>query len=177
MQRTFFTLSGNFCIALICWAGLAFQVALAQPAVHARSGEIEVTLTVPKVDYQRGEEVQLDFTLSNIGSTPVMIQSFATQLFDFAVYDAQGSLLKTPAFVQKPLLIPPRPQMLQPKEILSTKLPWDLMLPDQEKRSPLTPGRYALQGFINQGQNGRMGFDRQGSSPFLITPLLYITVH
>ena len=70
---------------------------------------------------------------------------------------------------------------LQPGEVITRPLAWDLALPGPQGRKPLPPGRYGLEGFLSGSRDIRRGVGRLGVWPGvyplpLRTPRLFITV-
>ena len=135
-------------LGMIVWAPLGCGEAPAHREVQIRSGELELTVAVPRVEYHTGETIQLVFTLRNIGDEMVIVRSFSPRLFDFAVYDARGVQLMAPTFPRRPILAPPFARGLQPGETITAAMTWDLAIPDPAgRRIDLPPGSYALEGY------------------------------
>ncbi len=126
-----------------------------QPAARVQSGALELTLALPRSTFHVGEEIDLRFTLRNIGGTIVVLRSFSPRLFDFAVYDADGIQLLAPTFFKKPILAPPAVRVLRPGEALTNAMAWNLAITNHAgHRVQLAPGSYALEGYALSDQLG-----------------------
>jgi len=147
-----------------------------------RSGQLELSLSVPKAEYAVREVVQVTITLRNNGPGAAALRPATIWPFDFAVYDESGQQLGTWAGGRPFPMAPPVPITLRPGEAITRTLAWDLTLPSAEGRKPLSPGRYGLEGFLSGSRDFRGGFGRpgiwMGTYPFpLRTPRSFITVH
>ncbi len=140
--------------------------------VSVRSEQFELSLSVPRAEYSTGETVPVAMSLRNVAPEAVTFMPAAVWLFDFAVYDASGRHLGTWTGGNVPLALA-RPLALQAGEAIEETLSWDLSLRGLDRRRPLSPGGYALEGFLLGGrdQPSESGYPRP-----IITPRLSITV-
>ena len=114
---------------------------LPYPSSHmtVRSGQLDLSLSVPKAEYIVGEMVQVTITLRNAGPGPVGLRPSTLWLFDFAVFDSSGQQIGTWAGGRPFPMAPPLPITLQESQTITRTLPWDLTLPGPKGRKPLPP--------------------------------------
>ena len=165
-------------VFLIGWGGNPSDSPL-QASGH--SGQLQLSLNVPKAEYVVGEMVQVTMILRNVSPGPVALRPSTLRPFDFAVYDDSGQQIGTWAGGRPFPMAPPLPITLQPGEVITRPLAWDLALPGPQGRKPLPPGRYGLEGFLSGSRDIRRGVGRLGVWPGvyplpLRTPRLFITV-
>lgn len=171
---------GGLRAVLVATLVLAAGSAIASEApghVTARSGQLELSLDVPRTEYALGETVEVRMTLRNHGPGAVTLRVAAPWLFDFAVYDDAGEALGTWAGGRAWPMAPPRPLVLAPGGEVTRTLSWDLAVAGEEGRRALPPGRYSLEGFLAGSRDPWGGAGRLGAYPLpLRTPALAVTV-
>lgn len=164
-------------VQILLFTGVGDELPLSSLRVTGRSGQFEISLSVPKAEYAVGELMQVTMSLRNIGPGQVQLRTSSPWLFDFAVYDQSRKKIGTWAGGRPFPMTPPRPIVLQPGQVITRRLPWALAPPGPGRRKPLKPGRYGLQGFLAGRPGARSGSGRVGVYPLpLKTPLLFITV-
>jgi len=162
-------------VFLIGWGGNPSDSPL-QASGH--SGQLQLSLNVPKAEYVVGEMVQVTMILRNVSPGPVALRPPTLRPFDFAVYDDSGRQIDTWASGRPFPMAPPTPITIRPGEVITRTLVWDLALPGPDGRKSLRPGRYALEGFLSGSRDFRGGLGRPGAYPLpLRTPRLVIDVH
>src|SRR5437773_2457516 len=77
---------------LIGWGGNPSDSPL---QVSGHSGQLQLSLNVPKAEYVVGEMVQVTMILRNVSPGPVALRPSTLRPFDFAVYDDSGQQIGT----------------------------------------------------------------------------------